>query len=83
MRIFAEREKRPEFRLFRFPAAHVLQMRAYYWLNIVVLTATEREEKLKQHNLYFDSNNLLLRGSAILGPVLAGPVGDLLASFAS
>jgi hypothetical protein len=57
------------------PAAFVLQKRTAY-LNELPIDDTERAKLLSQHRMTFSFTESLPRILAILGPVLAGPIGQ-------
>jgi hypothetical protein len=59
------------------PAAYVLYKRAWTLKNLPE-EETKKEEMLKEHGMTFSLTESLPRILAILGPLLAGPIGDLL-----
>jgi hypothetical protein len=62
------------------PAAFILQARARS-LTIGTIEEAEREKILKESNLTFSFTESLPRIAAILAPLLAGPVGELLSKL--
>jgi len=59
------------------PAAYILQRRARLAVIESPLKPEEREQKLKEKGLTFSFRESLPRVVAMLGPLLAGPIGDL------
>lgn len=64
------------------PAAFLLQKRAES-LPDLPETEPQREEALKNYNLAFSLSQSLPRIAAILGPVLVGPIGEMLGRLGS
>jgi hypothetical protein len=63
-----------------FPAALVLQRRANLLANLPVEEA-EKEKKFREYGLTFSFTESLPRNLAVLGPLLVGPVGELLTAM--
>lgn len=59
------------------PAAYILQRRAQLFIKNSSLEIEEKEKRLKDRELTFNFRESLPRLAAILGPLLAGPIGDL------
>jgi hypothetical protein len=59
------------------PAAYILQRRARLAVMRLPLKPEDREQKLKDKGLTFSFRESLPRVAAMLGPLLAGPIGDL------
>ena len=67
------------------PAAYILQRRARLEVmrSSLKLKPEDREKMLKDQGLTFSFRESLPRVAAILGPLLAGPIGDLVKNIPS
>lgn len=63
------------------PAAYILQRRAELFANELPLPPDKQEETLKSKGFTFSFRESLPRALAILGPLLAGPIGELFKVF--